>query len=210
MGGGNVFIVGTHGGVGVAQCLPPDGTAGGSGAGQILCSICYGGTQSDTGDTVAECVAASQGYPCQDVIACTGSVSPRGLVATGGGGVCAEFMCDGVWVDGCDPPGVITPSVPGLCFTYGVTQPPTNPIPGGATVGCFAGDHRHDIWRRCTDRYRDWVVEDGTFWDTTCADIWADPQGMGDWRYQTCRDLVSTCIDDTLAVCAANGIAILD
>ncbi len=130
------------------------------------------------------------------------------MVPDGNGGMCAGFGCDGVWVDGCDPPNVITPQVPGLCFDYQVEQPVSNPIAGAVTVGCFAGDQGHDIWQRCRDQYADWVVENGTFWDTTCQDIWNNPQGMSDWRYQTCRDLVRTCIDETLAVCAANGIPI--
>jgi hypothetical protein len=85
-----------------------------------------------------------------------------------------------------------------------VDQPPSTPIPGAVTVGCFAGDQPHDIWQRCRNAWRDWVVVNGTLWDTTCADIWADTSiGANDWRWQACQNLVNQCIADTNAVCAA-------
>ncbi|ETW98708.1 MAG: hypothetical protein ETSY1_17640 [Candidatus Entotheonella factor] len=58
-GGGNVFVIGTHGGIGTAQCLPPNGTVGASGASQVMCSICYAGSQDPFGNSIAECVVGA-------------------------------------------------------------------------------------------------------------------------------------------------------
>jgi len=193
-GGGEIFVVGTHGSPGSAQCLPDPGTIGGTP--ELVCSICYAGSEGPGGTSIAECVAVDQGYACEDVIACTGSVSPVGNTGT-----CAEIRCNGVWVDACGD--VITPWVDGVCFTYGTEQPTSNPVPGAATVGCFAGDQPHDVYNRCEDVYEDWVASDGQ----TCTEIWQDPSiGSGDPRFQECHALVQTCFDDTMAVCQANAI----
>lgn len=112
-GGGQVCVIGTHGNVGVIQCMPPPGIYTDSGATQLLCSVCYAGqTQPDGGPSVAQCIALDQGADCHDVIACTGSVEPRGPDGTCG----AVMICHGSWVDGCDPPNAITPSSPGICY----------------------------------------------------------------------------------------------
>src|SRR5262249_24286871 len=42
--GGTVCVIGTHGNIGEIQCMPPNGVFAGSGAQQLLCSVCYAGT----------------------------------------------------------------------------------------------------------------------------------------------------------------------
>ncbi|MBK8253140.1 MAG: hypothetical protein IPK82_10795 [Polyangiaceae bacterium] len=202
-GGGQVCVIGTHGGVGEIQCMPPPGVFAGSGANQLVCSVCYAGTPTTlSGEQgVAQVLGVQQGVPCQDVIACTGPVSPMGVQPTPlGGGTCATMQCAGVWVNGCSPPQAISPNVPGICFT--TTNPPSYPNPTLVTVGCFAGDLPHNIWQRCRDRYANHVTSSGLFGSTTCADEWAsaDPSSPG---FQSCQALVRTCIQNTQAACAA-------
>jgi len=201
--GGTLCVIGTHGGPGVIQCMPPPGVFAGSGATDLVCSVCYAGTPTTlSGENgVAQAIAVQQGVACQNVIACTGSVAPRGIQPTpGGGGTCATLECQGVWVNGCSPPQAISPSAPGVCFT--TTQPPSFPIPTKVTVGCFAGDLPHDVWNRCRQRYASHVTSSGLFSDTTCADEWASADGSS-VGFQTCNALVRTCIQSTQAACAA-------
>jgi hypothetical protein len=202
-GGGQVCVIGTHGCPSGIQCMPPPGVYTGSGAAQLLCSICYAGASTADDPSVAQCLAAQQGAACNNVIACTGPVTPAGASTTPNGNPCAQMNCDGIWVDGCNPPNPINPFTPGICYTTTVTQPASNPLPGAATVGCFAGDTPATIWQRCRNVYNSWVVATGTFSNTTCADIWANPpdNGLNDPTLQQCQDLVNSCVRNTQASC---------
>jgi hypothetical protein len=193
--GGTVCVIGTHGGIGEIQCMPPNGVFAGSGAQQLLCSVCYAGTPT-TGSgegSVAQCLAQMQGVPCENVIACTGSVSPLG-----NNGTCAVMECDGIWVNGCTPPVAIRPSSPGVCYTNATPQPPANPLPGAVTVGCFPGDIPSDIWRRCRNVYNTFVTGIGT----TCSAEWANAD-FSSQGFQECQALVRSCIQQTRAACDA-------
>jgi hypothetical protein len=186
--------------------MPPANTFANSGAQQLMCSVCYSGTATTlSGEgSVAQVLGQLQGVPCENVIACTGPVSPLGNVPTPGGGVCATMQCNGIWVNGCTPPVAITPSVPGVCFTTG--QPPSFPLPDRVTVGCFPGDQPSDVWQRCRQRYSSFVTDPGIFSDTTCADEWKnpDPSSQG---FQECQALVRACIQATFNACGAAAAA---
>jgi hypothetical protein len=202
--GGTVCVIGTHGNIGEIQCMPPNGVFAGSGAQQLLCSVCYAGTPT-TGSgegSVAQCLAQMQGVPCQNVIACTGPVSPLG-----NNGTCAVMQCGGIWVNGCTPPMPITPSSPGVCYTT-TPQPPSNPINSAVTVGCFAGDLPSDIWRRCRNVYNTYVTGTGS----TCATEWSNAN-FNSQGFQECQALVRGCIQQTRAACdaiAQNQVQALD
>jgi hypothetical protein len=90
--GERLCVIGTHGGIGEIQCMPPAGVFGASGAQELVCSVCYAGTPTTiSGEQgVAQGVAQLQGVPCDDVIACTGPVVPHGNVPAGNGG----RLCD--------------------------------------------------------------------------------------------------------------------
>jgi hypothetical protein len=204
--GGRLCVIGTHGLIGEIQCMPPNGVFAGSGATHLMCSVCYSGTPTTiSGEQgVAQCIAELQGVPCQDVVACTGPVSPMGNMVLPGGGACAVARCDGIWVNGCTPPAAIQPRIPGVCFTTG--QPPSFPIPDRVTVGCFAGDLPSDVWLRCRDRYRDHVTIDRV-WplpDRTCADEWANANPTQ--GFQECQALVRACLAGTGRACQAAAV----
>jgi hypothetical protein len=199
--GGRLCVIGTHGNIGVIQCMPPNGVFAGSGAQQLLCSVCYAGTPT-TGSgegSVAQCIAQLQGVPCESVIACTGSVEP-----IGNNGTCAESRCHGIWVNGCTPPVAIRPNTPGVCYTNADPQPPAAPIAAAVTVGCFTNDLPSDVWQRCRNSYSTFVTIH-RIWplpDRTCADEWsnADITSQG---FQECQALVRSCIGQTRSACNA-------
>jgi hypothetical protein len=204
--GGRLCVIGTHGNIGVIQCMPPNGVFAGSGAQQLLCSVCFAGspTTASGEGSVAQCLAQMQGVPCENVIACTGPQAPIGNNPSG----CAETRCYGVWVNGCTPPVAITPSTPGVCYTTGPPQPPSAPVANKVTVGCFASDLPSDMWQRCRSGYNNFVTISRP-WplpDRTCADEWAnaDPSSQG---FQACQALVRSCLANTRASCAAVQVA---
>jgi hypothetical protein len=204
--GGRLCVIGTHGNIGQIQCMPPNDVFSGSGAQQLLCSVCYAGTPT-TGSgegSVAQCLAQLQGVPCGNVIACTGSVQPIGNNPSG----CAEVRCNGIWVNGCTPPAAITPNTPGVCYTTAPAQPPSAPIANAVTVGCFAGDLPSDVWQRCRNGYNNFVTisRPWPFSDRTCADEWANAD-FSSQGFQECQALVRSCIANTRNSCAAVAVA---
>jgi hypothetical protein len=125
-----VCVIGTHGGPGIIEVMPPPGVWGQSCADVLFLSVCYGGAlPPNGGPSIAQCLAAQQGIDCHNVVACTGELmvgSARNLVLQPIGGVApppvpaectSVFRCKGQWVDACQPPSSATPPPrPGVCY----------------------------------------------------------------------------------------------
>ena len=129
-----VRIIGTHGSPGHAQCLPVPGELQPS-CGTTICSICYGAAEDGDGVSVNDVLEEEQDIPCEDIIACTGTVAPVGRVGSEG---CSTFKCSGTWVDACEPANVVAENhVDGICLKT------ATPIPSSTPTRSPVDDRRH-------------------------------------------------------------------
>lgn len=203
--GPSVYTIALHGLPSEIEALPPAGTVAGSGASTVVVSSCFGGAGAPGDESIAQYVARTEGIPCEQVFGCTGSVypicGPDGTTTMPDGSTTPgtpELHCDGVWVNGCAPATAVTPVLPGVRFTTRMTTNPSGPVsPGAVTVGCFAGDLPSDVWRRCRGVYNDHRPVAGS----VCSSVWNELPS--DPRKAECDALVRSCIQNTLAVCAA-------
>jgi uncharacterized membrane protein YgcG len=204
-GGNSVYTIALHGEPSQIQALPAVGVVGASGAQTVVVASCNGGTAAPGDESIAQYVARTEGIPCNRVIGCTGLVypvcGPNRTTAMPDGSTTPgtpELYCAGVWVNGCVPPTAVTPNIPGVSMTTPMNTTPSAPAnPGAVTVGCFVGDLPSDVWRRCRNVYNNYVPPCGG----TCSDVWNELPSHP--RKQTCDALVRSCIQNTLAACAA-------
>jgi hypothetical protein len=202
--GNSVYTIALHGSPSRIQDLPAIGVVGASGAATVVVSSCYGGAAAAGDESIAQYVARTEGLPCESVIGCTGSVwpkcGPNGTTAMPDGSTTPgtpELFCEGTWVNACVPPVAVRPALPGVILTMPTSPQLAAPLPGAATVGCFAGDLPSDIWRRCRGVYNNFVTQAGD----VCSDMWS--RAANDPRRAECDALVRSCIQATRNACAA-------
>lgn len=202
--GNDVYTIALHGSPSRIQNLPAIGVVGASGASTVVVSSCYGGSFAAGDESIAQYVARTEGIPCERVIGCTGSVYPKcgpnGTTAMPDGSTTPgtpELFCEGTWVNGCVPPVALRPALPGVILTMPASPQLAAPLPGAATVGCFAGDLPSDVWRRCRNVYNNFQTQAGD----VCSNMWdivrSDP------RRAECDALVRSCIQATRNACEA-------